>query len=190
MRQLLLHLSSFTPVAILPFSSAAPMNLDKILFLTLAASLCQFYSFEISDWSCKLVESVTFSQVLHSVESIDTTRLWLTVPAAHRWHQRYKAAIISETWRRLSTSVSPAANSPATLYINFPLCWARASFEEAQSIGVRSSSLRTRDTVNQDPAEASESVNTRWMGETIFPHAQQFNSYEEVTERWPAINIQ
>ena len=70
MRQLLLHLSSFTPVAILPFSSAAPMNLDKILFVTLAAILCNFYSFEISDWSCKLVESVTVSQVLHSVESI------------------------------------------------------------------------------------------------------------------------
>ena len=47
MRQLL-HRSSFGPVAIL-FCSAEPINRVRKVFVTLAANLRQFYSFEISE---------------------------------------------------------------------------------------------------------------------------------------------
>ena len=61
-----LHPSSFNLVPIL-FCNAAPINLVRKVFVTLAANLRQFYSFEISDGFFTSVQSIVFSQVLHSM---------------------------------------------------------------------------------------------------------------------------
>ena len=108
----LLHLSSFTP---LQFFCQALMTEKFLSRFALPRSCVKFTVFKYQMDFYTPIESIVFSLFLSeriTVSSLATMKkMTHPPPAAHWWHQmdiRRRGSIISETWRRLTDSLSPA----------------------------------------------------------------------------------
>ena len=108
----LLHLSSFTP---LQFFCQALMTEKFLSRFALPRSCVKFTVFKYQMDFYTPIESIVFSLFFvgknHGSFFGDYEKNDSASPCAHWWHQmdiRRRGSIISETWRRLTDSLSPA----------------------------------------------------------------------------------